>query len=393
MPSKTRLAAVRDAVCLVGVGDTDYVRDHQRWRAGEPGTDAYGHAARAFRRALADAGLDRCDVDGLIAGPTLASERLGEVLGLDVAWSAQADAVNAVMQAVLAIHAGMAECVALVYGNDQRSAGTQYGGPAAMGGERYLAYVYYAPWGLTSQGALYALLTSRYMALTGFRAEDLAQTAIAQRRFASLNPNAIMREPITLDDYLHSRFIAEPLRLYDYCLVNDGGVALIVTTAERGRRLGGKPVLVSGMGRCDMNQDATQLRPRLVDFYHPGHSAAAAQVYDMAGVGPQDMDLLQVYDSFSIHVPIALEGFGFCRPGEAAALVAGGGTGPGGRLPVNTSGGHLSESYMQGWNHQVEIVRQLRGQAGGRQVARARTAQYISDVAGKVATIVYRRDA
>jgi hypothetical protein len=113
----------------------------------------------------------------------------------------------------------------------------------------------------------------------------------------------------------------------------------------------------------------------------------------MAGLGPFDVDVLQVYDSFSVHVPLALEGFGFCADGEIGKLLAPGELGPGGRLAVNTSGGHLSGSYMQGWGHQVECVRQLRGEAGGRQVTGAVTAQYISDVAGKVTSMVYRRAA
>jgi acetyl-CoA acetyltransferase len=111
----------------------------------------------------------------------------------------------------------------------------------------------------------------------------------------------------------------------------------------------------------------------------------------MAGVGPADIDVVQIYDSFSAHVLFALEGFGYCRPGEAGAFIANGAIGPGGRLPVNTSGGHLSETYMQGWNHLVEIVRQLRRETGARQVADARHAQYISDIAGKVASIIFAR--
>ena len=261
-----------------------------------------------------------------------------------------------------------------------------------MGGERYLAYVYYAPWGFTSQGALYGMLANRYMAVTGFGQSDLGALVAGQRQFAAMNPNAVMTEPLTVEQYMASRFICEPLRLYDYCLINDGGVALIVTTAERARRLAKPAVLISGLGRADLNADATSLRPRLEEFYRSGHVQAAQQVYEMAGAGPRDMDFLQIYDSFSVHVPIALEGFGFCAPGDAASLARSGATAPGGKLPVNTSGGHLSESYMQGWNHQIETVRQLRGEAGARQVPNARTGQYISDVAGKVASIVFRRD-
>lgn len=389
LPRLERLAAVKDAVAVAGVGDTDYADDYRRDRA-MPATDAYGYAARAFVRALDDCGIDAAEIDGLIAGPSLASERLGEILGLDVRWAGQADAANAVIQAVIAIHAGVAECIALVYGNDQRSGGTAYGGPKAMGGERYLAYVYYAPWGFTSQGAIYAMMANRYMHVTGFRPADLAEIVVAQRRFAALNPNAIMRAPITAADYMASRVICDPLHLFDYCLVNDGGVALILTTAGRARRLRKTPVLVSGIARSDMNCEAASLKPRLIDFYRPAQREAAEAVYAMAGAGPGEIDLLQIYDSFSLHVPLALEGFGFCAEGEAARLIRETGLGPGGGLPTNTSGGHLSESYMQGWNHQVEAIRQLRGETGARQVEGAATAQYIADVAGKVASIIYR---
>ncbi len=151
-------------------------------------------------------------------------------------------------------------------------------------------------------------------------------------------------------------------------------------------------VSIAGIGASDLHRDAASLRPRFLDFYHNGHVDTAAQVYRMAGIGPRDVDLLQVYDSFSIHVPVALEGFGFCGIGEAACFIAETGIGPGGGLPTNTSGGMLSESYMQGWNHQVEAVRQLRGHSRARQVPGARHAQYVSDVAGKTASIIYRAE-
>jgi acetyl-CoA acetyltransferase len=391
MPNLERLSRLVNEVAVVGLGETDYPADYRRARASERYSDAYGYAVTAFTRALADCGLERDDLDGLVVGPTLSYERTAEVLGLEPRWAASGDAITAIFQGVLAITAGLAECVALVYGNDQRTAGTAYGGPEAMGGSEYLSYVYYAPWGMTSQGALYALMTQRYMQLTGFGAADLGRIAVAQRQFASLNPAAIMPKPITLEEYLAAPYIVEPLRLFDYCLVNDGGVALILTTAERAGRLPKPLVTIAALARADENIDATSMRPRLMDFYHRGHELARADLYAMAGFGPEDVDCLQVYDSFSCHVVYALEGFGFCRPGEVGPFLREQGIGPGGELPTNTGGGHLSHSYMQGWNHQVEAVRQARGEAGLRQVAGARHVQYVSDIAGKTFSVIYRR--
>jgi acetyl-CoA acetyltransferase len=382
----SRIAAV------VGIGHTDWVEDYQRVRGGEKPHDSYGYASLAFKRALEDSGITRDDVDGLIVGPTTAYERMGEILNIDPRWAGQADAVQAMFQAVMAIKSGMAEVVALVYGNDQRSAAVQYGGPEAMGGGSFLSYVYHSPWGLTSQGALYALMFQRYKQLHDISDRDLGQVAVGQRQWASLNPNAIMHDkPLTLDDYLAVKYIAEPLRMNDYCLINDGGVALIVMDASRARRVSKKAVTIHGLGRSDLNHHATSLGPRLMDFYLPAQQRAAEQAYAAAGIGPSDTDALLVYDSFSPHIFFALEGFGYCRPGEAARFIADNGIGVGGKLPVNTHGGHLSESYMQGWSHQIEAVRQIRGGLGNRQVPDCRFVQYVSDVAGKAMSIIYGR--
>ncbi|MGH8814509.1 MAG: thiolase family protein [Advenella sp.] len=374
---------------VVGVGHTDWVEDYKRVRKGEKPQDSNGYATLAFKRALEDAGISRDDVDGLIVGPTTAYERMGEILNINPRWGGQADAVQAVLQAVLAIKSGMAEVIALVYGNDQRSAAVQYGGPEAMGGGAFLSYVYHSPWGLTSQGALYALMYQRYKELNALDDTTLGQVAVAQRQWASLNPNAIMRKTITMDDYLNSTYIAEPLHLYDYCLINDGGVALIIMEAERAKKTVKNPVYIRGIGRSDLNSKATSLGPRLLDFYLPAQRAAAEQVFQAAGMGPKDMDALMVYDSFSPHILFALEGFGYCGVGEADKFIAQYGIGVGGKLPINTGGGHLSESYMQGWNHQIEAIRQLRGGLGERQVANCRNVQYTSDVAGKAMSIIY----
>lgn len=385
------MTVTRRSAAIVGIGHTPWLTDWQQVRSGQVTQDAYGYAATAFRHALSDGSITKQSIDGLIVGPTLAYERCAEILGLDVRWGGQADAIQAIMQACLAIQSGMAEVVALVYGNNQRSAGTQYGGPQASGGHAYLSYVYHSPWGLTSQGALYALMFRAYQHTRGFSEQALGEIAVAQRAWASLNPAAIQQKRITLDDYLAAAYICEPLRLYDYCLVNDGGVALIIAEAERAKQLCAQPVYIEALGRSDLNQKATSLESRLTDFYLPAQQQVAEQIFNQAGVGPQDIDLLQVYDSFSVHVPLTLEGYGYCAVGQAEAFLRQQGIGPNGRLPVNTSGGHLSESYMQGWNHQIEAVRQLRGECGARQIDACRYVHYSSDVAGKAMSIIYSR--
>jgi acetyl-CoA acetyltransferase len=291
----------------------------------------------------------------------------------------------------MAIRSGLTEVVALVYGNNQRSGGTNYGGDNAAGGGSFLSYIYHAPWGFTSQGALYAMMFRRYMELSGLTPAELGEVAVAQRIGSSLNPNAIMQERITVEDYLQSAFVCEPLHLFDYCLINDGGVALIVAEASRAKHIRPDPVLIHGVGRYDLNKGATSLEPRLTNFYLPAQQQVAEQVFNMAGIGPRDVSSLQVYDSFSCHIPLALEGYGYCGVGEAGKFMRESGISLRGRLPVNTSGGHLSESYMQGWNHQIEAVRQLRNQCGARQVADCRYVHYSSDVAGKAVSILYGR--
>lgn len=385
------MGRTRGKTAIIGIGQTDWRGDWTRVRSGEKPADSVGYAARAFQDALRDSGIPKRDIDGLIVGPTTAYERMGEVLGLNVGWGGQADAVQAILHAQMAIESGYAKVVALVYGNDQRSAGTQYGGPSAMGGQSFLSYVYHAPWGMTSQGALYALTLRRYQHERDMSEADMGQFAVAQRAWASMNDAAIQRERITVDDYLRSRYICEPLHLFDYCLVNDGGVALVIADADYAKAVSTKPVFILGTGRSDLNTGATSLEPRLTDYYLPAQQAAGRSSYEMAGVGPADMDVMLAYDSFSVHVPLALEGYGYCDVGEVKQFVTERGIGPGGQLPVNTHGGHLSESYMQGWNHQLEAVRQLRGEAGDRQVEDARTVHYTSDVAGKCMSIIYGR--
>jgi acetyl-CoA acetyltransferase len=381
---------VRRVAAVVGVGSTDWAADSKTVRAGGKPYDSFGYAAVAFRRALEDAGIEASDIDGVVAGPTTAHERTCEILGINPRWGIQADAMLGVQEACMAINAGMAEVVLLVYGNDQKSASVNYGGANAAGGQSYLSYIYHAPWGFTSQGALYAMQFQRYMYETGFTERDLGEIAVAQRLHSSLNPQAIMRKRITIEEYLASNYVTEPLHLYDYCLINDGGVALIIMEASRAAKITKhKPIYIHGIGRSDLSKGATSMEPRLTDFYRPAQRQAAEQVFGMAGVGPKDISAVQIYDSFSVHVALALEGYGYAPTDGAGKFLREHGISLSKGLPVNTSGGHLSETYMQGWNHQIEAVRQLRGTCGDRQVPDCRFVHYNSDVAGKAVSIIY----
>ena len=288
---KARLGPLKDSVAIVGVGETDYGADYRGagGRAvgkGEARYDSYTLASRALKRALDDAGLKKDDIDGLCTGPTLSGERASELWGMNPRWSGSGDAAQCIIEATMAINCGLCTTVALVYGNAQRSMDTAYGGARVTGGG-ITSYFYYAPWGLTSQGALYALFFQRHKLLYGTTDEQLGAIAVAFRKHACLNPNAVMQKPLTIEDYMKAPYVAEPLRLFDYCLINDGGVAIIVRRADMAKGLKHPPVMVSGIGWSEENVDATQLRPRLKDFYHTAHRDVAAQVYPMAGVTPR----------------------------------------------------------------------------------------------------------
>jgi acetyl-CoA acetyltransferase len=233
------------------------------------------------------------------------------------------------------------------------------------------------PWGFTSPGAGHALMFRRHMELYGTTTRQLAEVSVAFRKHACLNPDAVMKKPITIEDHENSRPITAPLRLLDYCQINDGACCLILTTAERARDLRRAPVYIAGVGARD-NFRESSLPNFSQDFWYGALQDVAAQVYAMAGVGPQDVDTLMAYDNFSPTVLFSLEGLGFCKRGESGSFVEGGTLALGGALPSNTDGGHLSNSYMQGWALNVEAVRQLRGELGARQVPGAKVAQYVA---------------
>ncbi|MGH7044623.1 MAG: thiolase family protein [Acetobacteraceae bacterium] len=358
-------SALRNKAAVIGVGTTRY--------GSFPETDEYGLAAQAFRTALADGGIDKNDVDGLIVCRIPYYGRMGEVLGLDPRWSLTLPPHGrmsgiGIIEAATAIATGQATTVALLYANIGRSRRVNYGGDENPG--------VWDPWGFTSPGAAHAMMFRRHMELYGTTTRQLAEVSVAIRMHASLNPDAVMRTPITIEDHETARFITAPLRLLDYCLINDGAVCLILTAAERARDFAQPPVLVSGFGAREAFRGSSI--PNFdFGFWHDAVAEAGAQAYRMAGVGREDVDALMAYDNFSPTVLFSLEGLGFCPPGEAGRFVEGGTIRLGGRLPMNTDGGHLSNSYMQGWALNVEAVRQLRGTCGARQVANAEVVQYV----------------
>jgi acetyl-CoA acetyltransferase len=272
------------------------------------------------------------------------------------------------------------------YGNDGKQSGATYGGEGE-GGYGSGEATWMRPYGMTSPGAFHAMMFRRHMEEYGTTSEQLGAVSVAFRKHALLNPGAVMKRPITIDDHQASRFIAEPLHLLDYCLINDGGVALIITRADRARDLRKPPAYILGFAESTQ-LDGSSLPPP--DYWYGACSRAASDVHAMSGLKPADMDALQIYDNFSPAVLFSLEGFGFCPRGESGAWIQGGRLELGGEFPTNTGGGHLSESYMQGWALNVEAVRQIRGECGERQVADARLVQYMC-TAPVVTSVIYGR--
>jgi len=360
----------RTEVAIVGVGQTDF---RSLYLERDQPHDAYALAAEALRAALGDAGLARDDLDALICS-RVGYARLCDVVGLhhprvvhDLEGSGRMSGV-ALYEAVALVRSGLASVVACVYGNNGRSVQMRYGGDDTSPTSGYDAM-----YGMTSPGAYVAMMYRRYQHLFGVPDGALAPLALNNRKNAARNPGAVFQEEIDEATYLAARFIAEPLRLFDYCLINDGGVAFIVTSMERARTLAKPPVRVAATAaRAELTNFYTS-----EDFFYRTCQHVAADLYREAELGPEDMDCLEIYDNFLPTILFSLEGFGHAARGEAWRWVRGGRIDLEGERPINTAGGHTGESYMQGWAHHVEAVRQLRGECGPRQVPACRTVQYI----------------
>jgi acetyl-CoA acetyltransferase len=363
--------AVRGRCAIVAVGNTEQ---------GEiPGISADELAVEALRRTLAETGIAKDVLDGLITcksfGGFGVDTAIGKLAGLNPAYSATLDYGTCNFSLHLAcavIQAGLAEVVAILYGTTQRSQGHRFAAPlgTAPGAPRDDAAVY----GLLNVAGPAAMAFRHHQARYGTSEGDLGRIAVSQRRYAQENPQAIFRSPLTLDDYLDAPYLVEPLRRPDLCMISDGAACLVVAAEHRAAELTGKPVQVLGIAQ----QTGLRDRQNPDQFLRPWIRPVAERIYRAAGVDRDDVDVLYIQDPSSVWVLQMLEHYGFVPYGEVGAAFADGAVGYGGRLPLNTNGGQLSEAYMWGFLHLCEAVRQLRGECGPRQVPGARMAQYCS---------------
>ena len=282
-----RLRELSGYVAVVGIGDTDYAKDYRKRGEAAP-FDSYGLAATAFKRALEDSGLKKEDIDGVASCRYVNSENIIDILGLTPRWGSSLEAGESMVLtcAIQAIFSGMCDTVAVIYGNAQRSKGARYGGPRTGAGEGRLSEQYYHPWGWTSTGAHYAMMWQVYMDRYGAKEEDLGQIPVTLRRHAMLNDRAVMRTPITIDDYMASRYVCRPLHLFDYCIINDGGACLILRRADMANDLPHHPVLIDGLSWNSV-RDNSQLRARMLDLYQTSIKTAGDECFAMAGMGPK----------------------------------------------------------------------------------------------------------
>jgi acetyl-CoA acetyltransferase len=376
-------------ICVVGVGTSEKF-------GFDLGKSPMRLQVEAFNAALEDSGLEAADVDGFATAhgsPTgVDYEEFTAAAGLDCryvdqAWAHGRWATGLVVHAGLAVRAGLADVVAISNTNTTRRGYAKHlgglGGASTVEGLRDVGggHGEWAVHGIDTPGSATSLVAQRYMDKYGATTADLARVGIGYRRNAALNPMAILRDkPLTEESYQDEPVISGPFRRCDYALTNEGSTCLIVTTVDRARDLAKRPVKVAGAQSIRANRD------NYVMFSRPGlgvgfggdfeYRPEPQPVYDMAGVTRDDIDALYVYDSFASNLWMILERFGFCAEGEAPAWVKKAGLTVGTDLPVNTNGGLMSEGHFSGYSHLVEMVRQIRGEAGPRQVAGAEVLQW-----------------
>ena len=349
-----KLRELRDRIAIAGIGLSRFGK--------LPGVSAMGFALEAGKRALEDAGIARDEIDGvLVLMPPVMGEqhgwgsRVAAYLGITPAFCATMDMggatpIGMIQTAAMLIHAGMCKAVLCTFGCQNNPQGVI---PMLFGSQ------FSIPYGDIGAITFMAHVGRRQMHEHGVKSEHYGAIAVAFRKHAATNPHAQKREPFTLEDHQQSRMIVDPLRLLDCCLVTDGGGACVVTSTERARDLRQPVCVVKGFGQVHSSE---MIRPW--DDGRGGGSEAAETAYRMAGIGPKDIQVVQLYDGFTPLVMHELSAYGFCTPDEAGPFVAAGNLELGGRLPANTAGGLLSEGHLSGFGHIAEGVRQIRGTSG-----------------------------
>ena len=354
---------MRGKTAIVGAGLSEF---------GEvPGWGHFELMAQAVERALDDAGLKKNDIDGVFAALSpagLVSATVSEYLGLhpkvlEGTMLGGSSFINFVQWAALALDAGLCEVALITYGSNARSGGRRPGGMVPT--------PYEAIYDMRLVNG-YALAAARHMHQYGTTRVQLAEIAVAARGWAAKNPKAMVRDALSIDDVLSARMVSDPLTVSDCCLITDGAGALILTRADRAKDFPNKPAYVLGVAADASHDQIAQME----DLTVTGAARSGPRAYEMAGMGPSDMDVLELYDAFTINTLLFLEDLGFCKKGEGGGFVEGGHIAPGGGLPVNTNGGGLSCVHpgMYGIFLLAEAVEQLRGTAGARQIDGAETA-------------------
>lgn len=384
---------LKDKAAIVGIGET---------KVGKlDGSTSFGLMAEAAKYAIEDAGMKKDDIDGVLTGGVLSQTlarvnmqfveytqifpRYGNTLGLGGA--AQA---SMAIQAAMAVTSGLANAVLCVGGDNLLTALTGKGATERMARERHP--IWEIPYGFMSPAAL-ALVARRHMHEYGTTSEQLAMWSVVCRKHASMNPSAMFRDPITVEDVINSKMIADPNHILDCAAISDGAGAFVVTSAERAKDLRKPPVYLMGAGEGHTHEYISGVTGDLATF---GTKKSGKEAFKMAGVSPKDVDVAEIYDPYTIIGLINLECLGFCEQGESGPFIEEGRIELGGEIPVNTHGGLISHAHIgqpAGIFHVTEAVTQLRGEAGERQVkdAKIALAHGTGGMAGCHSTIILRR--